>query len=60
MVRKYSKGASKEVEKEMHEFKRGKAHSGRGHKKVASREQAVAIGLSKARKKGMKVPKKKQ
>jgi len=54
--RKYGKTAQKEVEKEMHEFKRGKAHSGRSEKKVESREQAIAIGLSKARKKGAKVP----
>jgi hypothetical protein len=56
--RKFSKGAGKYVEKEMHDYKRGKAHSGRGHVKVKSREQAIAIGLSRARKKGLKVPKK--
>ena len=60
MARKYSRGASKDVEKEMHEFKRGKASSGKGGKggKVKSRKQAIAIGLSKARKKGKKVPRK--
>lgn len=58
MVKKYSKGASKEVETEMHKFKRGKAHSGSSLKPVKNRMQAIAIGLSKARKKGMKVPKK--
>ena len=60
--RKYSKGADKEVENEMHRYKRGKAKSGRGGKggKVKSRKQAIAIGLSKARKKGKKVPKKKR
>jgi hypothetical protein len=60
MARKYSRGASKDVEKEMHEFKRGTAHSGKGGKggKVKSRKQAIAIGLSKARKKGKKVPRK--
>jgi Family of unknown function (DUF6496) len=60
MPKKYSKSAGKAVEKEMHEFKRGKAHSGPGGKagKVKSRKQAIAIGLSKARKKGAKVPKK--
>jgi hypothetical protein len=60
MARKYSRGASKDVEKEMHEFKRGKARSGKAGKggKVKSRKQAIAIGLSKARKKGKKVPRK--
>jgi hypothetical protein len=59
--RKYGPKASKSVEKEMHEFKRGKARSGPGGKagKVKSREQAIAIGLSKARKSGAKVPKQK-
>jgi hypothetical protein len=60
--RKYSKGAGKEVEKEMRRYKRGTAKSGRGGKagKVKSRKQAIAIGLSKARKKGKKVPRKKR
>ena len=59
--RKYGKAASKSVEKEMHEYKRGKARSGPGGKagKVKSRKQAIAIGLSKAREHGAKVPKKK-
>ena len=57
-TRKYGAGASEAVEKEMHAFKRGKAHSGPKLKKVTSRKQAIAIGLSKARKKGAKVPKK--
>jgi hypothetical protein len=57
--RKYSKSASKTVAKEMGRYKRGTAKSGRGGKrKVKSRKQAIAIGLSKARKKGKKVPKK--
>ena len=58
---KYSKGASTSVEKEMHDYKRGKARSGPGGRggTVKSRKQAIAIGLSKARKKGAKVPKKK-
>ncbi|RUR12634.1 DUF6496 domain-containing protein [Legionella sp. km772] len=56
---KYSKGAQKEVKKEMHEYKKGEAHSGKSDKKVKSRKQAIAIGLSKARQKGEKVPKKK-
>ena len=60
--RKYSKGASKEVEHEVHRYKRGKAKSGKGGKggKVKSRKQAIAIGLSKARKKGKKAPKTKK
>ena len=60
--RKYSKSSGKEVENEMHRYKRGKAKSGPGGKggKVKSRKQAIAIGLSKARKKGKKVPKKKR
>ena len=55
--RKYSRGSQKEVENEMHRYKRGTAKSGRGGK-VKSRKQAIAIGLSKARKKRKKVPKK--
>jgi len=60
--RKYSPSAGKEVEKELHAYKRGKAKSGPGGKggKVKSRKQAIAIGLSKARKKGKKVPRKKR
>jgi len=56
---KYSKKASKKVEKAMHEKKRGQLISGRSGKKVTSRKQAIAIGLSEARKEGAKVPKKK-
>lgn len=59
MSTKYGKGAQKEVEKEMHEYKEGKAHSGKSGQKVASKKQAIAIGLAKARKKGVKVPEKK-
>jgi hypothetical protein len=55
---KYSKGAQKKVERAVHERKRGKLRSGRSGKKVTSRKQAIAIGLSEARKKGAKVPKK--
>ena len=58
MARKYSKGASKKVEKAMHERKKGTLKSGSGGKKVKSRKQAIAIGLSEARKEGKKVPKK--
>jgi hypothetical protein len=60
--RKYSRGASKDVKNEMHRYKKGTAKSGKGGKggKVKSRKQAIAIGLSKARKKGKKVPRKKK
>jgi hypothetical protein len=56
-----SSGGSKEVRNEMHRYKSGTAKSGPGGKggKVKSKKQAVAIGLSKARKAGKKVPKKK-
>ena len=59
--RKYSKSSGRDVKSEMHRYKRGKAKSGPGGKggKVKSRKQAIAIGLSKARKKGKRVPKKK-
>ena len=60
MARKYSRSASKEEKNEMHRYKRGKAKSGKGGRagRVKSRKQAIAIALSKARKKGKKVPKK--
>ena len=60
--RKYSRSASYDVGAEIHDYKRGKAKSGPGGKggKVKSRKQAIAIGLSKARKKGKKVPRKKR
>jgi len=58
MPRKYSSGASAKVEKTMHERKKGTLRSGSG-KKVTSKKQAIAIGLSEARKAGKKVPKKK-
>ena len=56
MARKYSKKASKKVEKVMRERKRGTLRSGRSGKKVTSRKQAIAIGLSEARRAGAKVP----
>jgi len=59
MARKYSKGAAKKVKRAMHKKKRGTLKSGRSGKKVTSRKQAIAIGLSEARKEGKKVPKKK-
>jgi hypothetical protein len=59
-TRRYSKAAGKEVENEMRRYKRGTAKSGKSGKggKVKSRKQAIAIALSKARKKGKKAPKK--
>ena len=57
MARKYSRGASREVKNEMHRYKRGTAKSGKGGR-VKSRKQAIAIALSKERKKGKKAPKK--
>jgi uncharacterized protein DUF6496 len=60
MARKYSKGASRKVERAMHERKRGTLKSGRSGKKVTSRKQAIAIGLSEARKEGKKAPKRKK
>jgi hypothetical protein len=61
MAKKYSKKAQKSVERAMHKKKRGTLKSGKGGKggKVKSRKQAIAIGLSEARKKGAKVPPKK-
>ena len=56
--RKYGKKAQKKVARAMHERKRGKLKSGRTGKKVTSRKQAIAIGLSEARREGAKVPKK--
>lgn len=55
---KYGKKAQQKVEKVMHEYKHGKLKSGRSGKKVKNRKQAIAIGLSEARKRGAKVPKK--
>ena len=58
--RRYSRGAGDEVRREMHRYKRGSARSGRGGRagKVKNRRQAIAIGLSKARKKGSRVSRK--
>lgn len=58
MTRKYGEKASEKVEKAMHERKKGTLRSGSG-KKVTSKKQAIAIGLSEARKEGGKVPSKK-
>lgn len=58
MARRYSKSASKDVSSAMRRRKRGTLKSGGSGKTVKSRKQAIAIGLSEARKKGKKVPKK--
>jgi len=55
----YSRGAGDKVKEAMHEMKEGKLKSGRSGKKVTSRKQAIAIGLSEARERGAKVPAKK-
>lgn len=60
MAKKYGKAAQKSVERAMHKRKKGTLKSGRSKKKVKSRKQAIAIGLSEARKKGAKVPAKKK
>ena len=57
---KYGKAAQKSVKKAMHKLKKGTLKSGRGKIKVKSKKQAIAIGLSEARKKGAKVPRKKK
>ena len=57
---KYGKKASQKVEKAMHERKRGTLRSGGSGKKVTSRKQAIAIGLSEARRAGGKVPRKRK
>ncbi len=59
MARKYSPEAGKKVKRAMHEIKEGTLKSGRSGKKVTNPKQAIAIGLSEARKKGAKVPAKK-
>jgi hypothetical protein len=56
MARKYSKGASRYVKRAMRKRKKGTLKSGRSGRKVKSRKQAIAIGLSEARRKGKKVP----
>lgn len=56
IMKKYGPQAKESVEKAMHKMKQGKLESGRSHKQVTDRKQAIAIGLSEARKKGAKVP----
>lgn len=58
MATKYGKKAQSKVKKVMHEYKEGTLKSGKSNKPVKSRKQAIAIGLSEARKAGEKVPKK--
>ena len=60
MARKYGKKASAKVRETMRERKRGTLRSGRSRRKVKSRKQAIAIGLSKARRSGVKVPPRKK
>jgi hypothetical protein len=58
MARTYGKRAQRKVKRAMHERKRGTLRSGRSGRKVTSRKQAIAIGLSQARREGVKVPRK--
>jgi len=58
MARKYGKKAASKVKRAMHERKEGTLRSGRSGRKVTSRKQAIAIGLSEARRAGAKVPRK--
>ena len=60
MPTRYGKKAQSKVKRAMHERKAGTLKSGRSGKKVTSRKQAIAIGLSEARKEGAKVPKRKR
>jgi hypothetical protein len=60
MARKYGKKAQQKVKRAMHERKHGTLRSGRSGKRVTSRKQAIAIGLSEARRAGGKVPRKKK
>lgn len=58
MTKKYGEKAQESVKDAMHKMKSGELESGKSHKKVTDKKQAIAIGLSEARKKGVKVPKK--
>ena len=60
MARKYGRASGRKVKRAMHEMKRGKLKSGRSGKTVRSRKQAIAIGLSEARRSGARVPSKKK
>jgi len=59
-TRRYGKAAGRKVKRAMHERKRGTLRSGRSRKRVKSRKQAIAIGLSEARRSGAKVPRRKK
>jgi hypothetical protein len=58
--RRYGRASGRKVKRAMHEMKRGKLRSGRSRRKVRSRKQAIAIGLSEARRAGAKVPARKK
>jgi hypothetical protein len=60
IMARYGKKASRKVKRAMHEMKRGKLRSGRSGKRVTSRKQAIAIGLSEARRAGGKVPRRRR
>lgn len=60
MPRKYGKASGRKVQRAMHEMKRGQLKSGRSGRTVRSRKQAIAIGLSEARRAGAKVPRKRK
>ena len=60
MARKYGRKAQQKVRRAMHERKRGTLRSGRSGKRVQSRQQAIAIGLSEARRSGAKVPRRRK
>jgi hypothetical protein len=60
MARRYGRASGRKVKRAMHEMKRGKLRSGRSGRRVRSRKQAIAIGLSEARRSGAKVPRKKK
>ena len=60
MVRRYGRASGRKVRRALHEMKRGKLRSGRSGRRVKSRRQAIAIGLSEARRAGAKVPRKKR
>ena len=59
MARRYGRASGEKVRRAMHEMKRGKLRSGRSGRRVRNRKQAIAIGLSEARRAGAKVPRKK-
>jgi hypothetical protein len=60
MARRYSRASGNKVRRAMHEMKRGKLRSGRSRRRVKSRKQAIAIGLSEVRRAGNKVPRKRR